>query len=176
MKGRLINLTQGLNGEYQLTISTREPAVLALWDDLRDGDINAEIKRFRRRRSLDANAYAWVLIDRLAARLGRTKAEVYREAIRGIGGVSEVCCVTDKAVPHLLEAWQHNGIGWFAETMPSKIAGCTNVILYCGSSTYDTKQMSALIDHLVQDCRAVGIETMTPREIAAINEAWEARR
>lgn len=175
MKARMINLTQGLDGEYQLTISTRDRAVIDQWNELHDGDINADIKRFRRRRSLDANAYAWVLIDRLAAVLKRGKTEVYREAIRDIGGVSETCCVTDQAVDALIQGWRHNGLGWFTETRPSKIAGCTNVTMYFGSSTYDTKQMSALIDHLVQDCKAVGIETMTPREIEAMNAAWEAR-
>ena len=172
MKARMINLTQGLDGEYQLTIGTRDKDVLTLWDDLHEGDIAAEIKRFRRRRSLDANAYAWVLIDKLAAALGRKKLEIYREAIRGIGGVSDTCCVTDRAVESLIHGWEHNGLGWFAETMPSKITGCTNVILYRGSSTYDSRQMSALIDSLIPDCEAVGIPTITPREIASMTAAW----
>ena len=130
------------------------------------------MKRWRERRSLDANAYCWTLIDKLAAARGLTKAEIYREAIRGIGGVSETVCVTDKAVDRLVEGWSHNGLGWFAETMPSKIPGCTNVILHYGSSTYDTKQMSALIDHIVQDCKAVGIETKTPHELESMLNDW----
>jgi hypothetical protein len=55
--------------------------------------------------------------------------------------------------------------------MPSKINGCTNVILYYGSSTYNTAQMSLLIDHLVQDAKALGIETMTPQELEALKIA-----
>lgn len=172
MKARMVNLTRGLDGEYQLTIGTRDAGILALWDDLHDKDIAAEIKRYRRRRSLDANAYAWLLIDKLAETLGRSKVDVYREAIRGIGGVSDTCCVTDRAVDNLVGGWEHNGLGWFAETMPSKIVGCTNVVLYRGSSTYDSRQMAALIDHLIQDCEAVGIPTITPQEIASLNYAW----
>ena len=44
------------------------------------------------------------------------------------------------------------------------------MVLYYGSSVYDTKQMSALIDHIVQDCKALGIETKTPAEIMLLNE------
>ena len=124
-------------------------------------------------------AYRWLpepvrasLLDKLAAQRGISKLDAYREAIRGIGGVSDTICATEKAAPKLVENWSHNGIGWFAETMPSKIDGCVNVILYYGSSTYDTKQMSSLIDHIVQDCKAVGIETKPPHELAALEQAW----
>ena len=55
----------------------------------------------------------------------------------------------------------------------SKLPGCTNVILYYGSSTYDSKQMARLIDNIIQDCKAVGIETATPAEIDAMKARWE---
>ena len=116
------------------------------------------------------------LIDKLAAALGMSKAEVYREMIREIGGVSETVCVRDRAVAQLIDGWRHNGLGWFAETVPSKIPGCTNVILYYGSSIYDTAQMHALIDAVVQGCRAVGIETLPPHELAALEAAWEGTK
>lgn len=169
MTGRVESLAYTRDGRALLTVSGG--AELAELFDTWQGK-PVEIKQQRPRRSLDANAYAWVLLDKLAAKLGRTKAEVYREAIRSIGGVSETVCVRDIAVDKLIEGWQHNGLGWFADTMPSKIKGCTNVVLYYGSSTYDTKQMSALIDAIVQDCKAVGVETLTPEQIAALNAAW----
>ena len=173
MTGRVESLAYTRDGRALLTVSGG--AELAELFDTWEGK-PVEIKQTRPRRSLDANAYAWVLIDKLAAKLGHTKAEIYREAIRSIGGVSETVCVRDVAVDKLIEGWQHNGVGWFADRMPSKLPGCTNVILYYGSSTYDTKQMSALIDAIVQDCKAVGIETLTPAQIAALNAAWEARK
>lgn len=134
-----------------------------------------EIKPIRPRRSLDANAYAWVLIDKLAAKLNLSKQEVYREAIRDIGGVSDTVCIQAKAVNSLISGWEHNGVGWFCETFPSKLKDCVNVVLYRGSSKYDSKEMSALIDHIIQDCKAVGIETLPPEKIAAMNAAWEAK-
>ena len=170
MKGKLLSLARGLDGGYLLTVQTADRAVEGLWAELKDADVSVDLKRHRKKRSLDANAYAWVLIDRLASVLGRSKAEIYREAIRGIGGVSDIVIVSDKAADSLVKGWEHNGLGWFAETMPSRQRGCTTVVLYYGSSVYDTAQMAALIDHLCQDCRAVGIDPTPPYQVAG----WEA--
>lgn len=172
MKGRLLDLAFGRDGKQRVTVELDEDFREG-WDALHDGEVAVEIKKYRKRRSLDANAYAWVLIDRLADKLRMAKTDVYRELIRNIGGVSQTVCVQDKAVQDLISGWSHNGLGWFAETMPSKLAGCTNVILYYGSSSYDSAQMSALLDLLIDDCKAQGIETTTPEELAKYKEEWK---
>jgi hypothetical protein len=56
--------------------------------------------------------------------------------------------------------------------MLSKLDGCTNVILYYGSSTYDVEQMSRLIENIVQDCKALGIETKPEAELNSLLEQW----
>ena len=131
-----------------------------------------ELVKTKKRRSLDANAYAWVLVDKIAAAIRLPKEEVYQNAIKSIGGVSDTVCVKDAAVDKLRQNWSKNGIGWLTETMPSKIAGCTNVVLYYGSSAYDTRQMSSLIDRLIEDARSLDIETMPPDRLEALLSAW----
>ena len=59
-----------------------------------------------------------------------------------------------------------------AEQSPSKIDGCVNVTVWYGSSTYDTEQMSRLIDQIVADCREANIEVLTPQELAALKSRW----
>ena len=66
----------------------------------------------------------------------------------------------EKAVERLCSGWKKNGIGWQTEVMPSKITGCKNVILYYGSSTYDSIQMSRLLDLIIQQCEQQGIPTL----------------
>lgn len=134
--------------------------------------LSIEVKPFRQRRSLDANAYCWVLIDRIAEKVNASKEDVYRQYITNIGGNSEVVCVKNNAVERLCDGWRRNGIGWQTETFDSKILGCTNVILYYGSSVYDTAQMSRLLDLIIGDCKALGIPTETPNEIARLKAMW----
>lgn len=158
----------------QLTLEVNELNDFKLIvDELKDRDkLSIEIKPYRARRSLDANAYAWVLMDRLAEKMGESKVDIYREYVRHIGGNSEIVCVKNSAAERLREGWGKNGIGWITDTLPSKIKGCTCIILYYGSSTYDTAQMSRLLDLITQDCKQLGIPTETPDEIARLKSLW----
>lgn len=176
--GKIVGANIGfMSKKPQLTLEINEiNDFKQLVDDMNGFEkLSVEIKPFRERRSLDANAYFFVLADKLAEKLNTTKEEIYKNAIKEIGGVSETVCVKNQAVERLCEGWCQNGIGWQTDTFPSKLEGCTNVILYYGSSTYDTAQMSRLIDNIVQDCKAVGIETRTPDEIASLLSMWEGR-
>ena len=161
-------------GKPQLLLEVNERNDFELLvDEMRDKDkLSIEVKPYRERRSLDANAYFWVLCDKLAEKLHKSKTEIYREYIKDIGGVSETVCIKNSAVERLCEGWSKNGIGWQTETFPSKIEGCTNVILYYGSSTYDSAQMNRLLHLITQDCAEQGIEYATPDEIARMMSLW----
>ena len=142
-------------------------------DSLDDGkEYKLEVKEFKQKRSLNANSYAWTLIDKLAEKLRMPKTDIYKSYIKEIGGNSDIVCCLDRAVSDLCQAWQGRGIGWLTETEPSKLEGCTNVRLYYGSSVYDTAQMSRLIELIVQDCKEHDIETLTPEEIDRMNAEW----
>lgn len=174
MNGKLKDLTRSRSGEWVISLSTPED-VSELFDELADKDVTFEIKQARKHRSLDANAYAWVLIDKIAEKTGERKTDIYRSAIREIGGVSTTVCVMDKAVDRLREGWSKNGIGWQTDTTKSQLPGCTNVILYYGSSAYDSRQMAALIDSLIQDAEALGIPTITDEQAGKMLGRWEKR-
>lgn len=134
--------------------------------------VSVKVGEFRQKRSLDANAYCWLLIGKLAEKLNIPLAEIYRSAIKDVGGNSEIVCAQDKAVKSLCDGWSGNGIGWVTDTMPSKIEGCTNVILYYGSSVYNTAQMSRLISIIQDECRQVGIETKSQEEVDSLLAQW----
>lgn len=173
--GRIIGANIGfMSNKPQLTLEVNElQGFKQLVDDLKECEkLSIEVKKFRERRSLDANAYAWVLMDKLASKMGESKEDIYREYIKNIGGNSETICAQNKAVDRLCEGWSKNGIGWQTDTFESKVPGCTNVILYYGSSTYDTEQMSRLLDLIIQDCKQLGIPTETPDEIARLKSLW----
>lgn len=159
------------NGVW-LCIKVNEPApARAFVVDKRDVTYDCEIKPHREKRSLDANAYYWALCGKLAAAVGQSPDEVYLRHIGDIGNY-EVLCLQDRALPDFERRWKSRHIGRFVETRASKIPGCTTVLAYYGSSDFDRAQMSRLIDNCIQDCKAVGIETMTPAELSRIKEDW----
>lgn len=172
MKARLLDLTISLDGKQRLTAEL-DGDFRHAWDELHEVDCEITVKKFRKKRSLDANAYCWVLLDKIAEKKRITRTEAYRNAIREIGGVSDTICVKNNAVERLKQQWCEQGTGWQAEDFPSAIPGWTNVILYYGSSSYDTKQMADLIDSIVQDAQSLGIETKTPEEINSLMEEYE---
>ena len=134
-----------------------------------------EVKEHRKKRSLDANAYCWVLINKIAEALRITPKEIYGQAIQNVGGNYEVIPIKADAAEHFKQVWEAQGLGWPCMDMgKSKLEGYRNLRAYYGSSTYDTKQMSQLIDNLVQDCKALDIETMTPDKLALLMEEWNA--
>lgn len=142
----------------------------------KEKEYSLEIKEHKKKRSLDANAYFWVLADKIAAKSGVEKTNVYRSYVKEIGGNSDIVCVQNKAVERFCTVFESHGIGWVTEQMLSKIEGCTNVICYYGSSTYNTVQMSRLIGLAIQDCKEYGIEYLTERELGAMLAAWGGDR
>lgn len=163
-----------MTGEPKLTliIDQKKDFMQGVDELMSKEKLSIEIKPYRPKRSLDANAYCWVLIDKIAKKLSISKDEVYRQHIKEIGGNSQIVCVITDSVEQLCDGWQRNGLGWLTETFPSKLAGCTNVILYYGSSSYDTEQMSRLLDNIIQDCEELGIQTETPAKIAEMKSLW----
>lgn len=175
LTGRLnynVSFTAKGNPIITIELNERIPA-LKMVDELHNAErVSIKIGKFKQKRSLDANAYCWVLISKLAEKLNIPKTDIYRNAIREIGGNSDTVCVQDKAVQSLRNGWERNGIGWQTETFPSKLDGCTNVVLYYGSSTYDTAQMSRLINSIVEDCKLQGIETKSQADIDSLLSQW----
>ena len=143
-------------------------------DDMKEGKVyEADLKEHRKRRSLDANSYAWVLLGKLANKVGLPKEEVYREFVKDVGGNYEILPIRNDAVDKWITNWQGKGIGWVCDILgESKLDGYTNVITYYGSSTYDSLQMSKLINLIVEECKQQGIETMTPAELALLMDGW----
>lgn len=124
--------------------------------------------------ALQTNAYLWVLLDKLAAALGQTKEELYRGFIREIGVFRDFHLAPEEAATFEV-AWSRLGTGWVTEQVDYTRDGEQVVIrAYYGSSQYNTKQMTRLIRSVAEECKAQGIETMTPEELAGLMDRWEA--
>ena len=139
----------------------------------KDKLLQVKIKQYRQKRSLDANAYCWILAQKIAEVIGNTKEFVYKRAIRQVGQF-EIVPIKDDAVERWIKNWESKGLGWQSIIMgDSKLKGYTNTINYFGSSTYNTKEMSILLEEIVHQAKELGIDTMTDTEKKQLIEMWE---
>ena len=133
-----------------------------------------KLTSWREKRSLSANAYAWVLLGKLSAALHLPPEEIYRQLIPDVGGNYTAVTVDLTGLNKLRETWGNNGKGWLVDVIGAGVKpGTVDVALYYGSSVYDTAQMARLIDLIVDECRENGIEYLPPDQLAAMLEEWD---
>ena len=167
-----------ITNKAEVTLSINEKnSLTSCYDELHQCEkLSFKIDKHRKKRSLNANAYAWKLITDLAENQGVPKEEVYRKQIKEVG-VCRQAEIDEKAVDTLIHSWGLHGLGWFSEKLDyGEHEGFVLIDLYYGSSCYNTAQMSRLISNIVQDCEAVGIPTKTPDEIANMLSLWEKEK
>lgn len=154
----------------ELILSTKDPTARQLVYNFKAG--HYELKKKPKKRSTNANAFCWDLCTRIGKAAGVTKEDVYRRNIREVGEYTPLP-IKAEAIEEFQKIWSNHGVGWFADVIDnSKIPGYKLVFAYHGSSTYDTAQMSRLIESLIQDAHALGIETLSEREKSLLIEEW----
>ena len=174
--GKIKNASVGLfSRKPELTLEIDDKNALTLeYDKLKDREkLSIEVKPYRPKRSNSANAYAWVLMDKIAESQGITKEEVYLKQIQKVG-VFQPIAINEAAVDTMIHSWSLHGMGWIAQRIgPAEEKGFVEMALYYGSSSYNTKQMSRLIENIIQECNILEISTKTPDEIADMLSLWE---
>ena len=177
MIAKLKDLLRGRDGEWILSLSTPvDPR--ELFDRLHDKEIDVDIKQHRAKRSLDANNFAWVLIDKIAAEMHLKKTEVYLKEIKEIGGISTCVAVREDFVDSYIEAWKNGHIGRDAWVVPSREdkPGWKVVKVRLGSSDFDTMQMHTLISNLIMEAESIGIPTISEEEERKMIGDWGKKR
>ena len=151
----------------------KQPEVI---EQLKNEDkLDIDIKKYRKKRSLDANAYCWVLCDKIAKEISKdgtitTKEDIYKDAIKNIG-TFEPMIVEEKAFENFKRIWEKQGLGFLIQEVTRKDK-CVKVHCYYGSSTYDSKEMSLLIELLVEEAKQLNIEVKTEQEIESLLSTW----
>lgn len=142
-------------------------------DGLTDTDLRLTLTKWRERRSKDANAYFHVLSDKLADARRMSKAKMknyllyhYGQKCRDKDG-NLVCIKTNADEDELISRSDIHC--WYIKPAPD---GTPMYVLLEHSRYFDSYQMSVLIDGVVEECKAQGIETMTPDEIAKLKQNW----
>lgn len=126
------------------------------------------------KRTNDANRYCWTLLEKLARELEIPKEDIYREQIRDIPQKPSKVLVKTAEVEEEIKVWKRGGLGWYADVVgeSTEHKGYTWIDRFKGSSSFDKKQMSLLIDNIICECKAFNIETRTPEQIAKMISLW----
>lgn len=158
--------------KISLLLDTKE---LEIVEQLKnENKLNIELKKYRQKRSLDANNYFWKLLQEICELAEIDTIEEYKRRVKELGIFRRFRIETDN-VSTFEKMWTSQGIAWFCEIFDTEIIGNTEfkiINAYYGSSSFNTKQMSRLIDNLVQDCKDYGIETKSQAEIDSLIESW----
>ena len=132
-----------------------------------DKKYTIEIKEYREKRSLDANAYCWVLIANIADAVVKSKEDVYFDMLKAYGQCGVI------KVPNAMTENFKRAYKYHEEHEKLTDEKAVYFRFYVGSSNYDTKEMSGLIEGIIHEAQQLDIETKTPYEIERIMNTWE---
>ena len=156
-------------GQWNITFTMNEASAINEVNNIQSCEkLSIKAVKHRNKRSLDANAYCWVILQKIAEVLHRDKWNVYLEML-GKYGVFTHIIVKPNVVDKVKEEWRT-----VKELGEVSVNGMTGIQLQCyfGSSTYNTKEMSVLIDGIVYEAKELGIETLPPDELERMKIEW----
>lgn len=140
-----------------------KPEKIIQWLFKQDLDKEFEIKEKRNKRSKSQNAYCWELIGKIADALRKSKEEVYLQMLKDYG---------QSEIVSMLSSINPKGYFKYYESIGTGIVNnkeFTHYKIFKGSSEFDTKEMTIFIDGIIQECKQLDIETLTPEQIASMN-------
>ena len=142
-------------------IGTPKELSMYLWN--LDNDKKYEIKEYKPKRTLSQNSYAWVLINELANKMKMSKEEMYINLLEDYSQCLMIPVEKGKKPNGYFKYYKYIA----TTSINGKEADYYKV--FKGSSEFDTEEMSIFLDGIIQECKQLGIETLTPKEIEVMN-------
>lgn len=178
--------TTGTLEEINIDYKTNKPKISFLINDrsklpsieeLKGIKLKIIAKKDIKERSSNANKYFWKLLQELCELAEINTIKEYKRRVKELGIFRRFRIEKDN-VNTFEKMWSTQGIAWFSEIFDTEIIGNIEfkiINAYYGSSSFNSKQMSRLINDLVEDCKIYGIETKTPAEIESLLESWDKK-
>lgn len=175
--GKVQNITKDYEtNKWQITLSVNEPSAMNSVHEIKSCErLSIKAEPYKKKRSLDANAYAWVLFTKIANAISTngaviSKDDVYEEMLQKYGvlhqdedGYITVTVREDVDMSKIQGHWKfYKGNGKFSSYLMIK-----------GSSEYNTAEMAKFIDAVVQEAKELGIETLPPAELERMVSLWQ---
>lgn len=171
--GKIQNVSKDwMTGQFNITFTVNEASAINEIEDIKDCEkLSIKAVKYREKRSLDANAYLWVLCTKIAEIVRSSKDEVYEEMLQKYGVFYQdeegnYITITVKSEVDMTRIEGH----WKYYKSNGKF---TSYLLIKGTSEYNTAEMSHFIDSVVQEAKELNVETMTPAELERMKSAWQ---
>jgi len=165
-KAKIIDLKTNFNNQTIATILFESRGIRSHLYSFLNKDIKINIKKFFKKRSTNANSYAWALITELANVLDMSKEEVYLLKLKDYGQ-SELVLISEDVNPKYF-------FKYYSEEGQTVVKGKKYkwYKVYKGTSEYDTREMSIFINGLIRDCEEQNIYTKPKKEVDKLLESW----
>lgn len=158
-----------LTQKYDITFEIENQPLADIQALSSEKKLDIKVKKHREKRSLDANGYMWVLLQKIAEATATSKEEVYLIMLQRYSRAFTHIIVKEQAVERMKQLYRT-----CVDLGKVKVGNMEGhqLQVYYGSSTFDTKEMSVLLDGIIGECHQLGISTMTPDEISEMKQKW----
>lgn len=169
--GKLVNVTKDLfNGKLNITFEVDTYSVDEINAFNQTSDVlDIIVKPHKKKRSLDANGMLWACLGQIASVLRTDKWEVYLHMLKRYGQYTYIC-----VKPHMVDAMK-------AQWRECEVVGTIDIngkeaiqmLVYFGSSTYNTQEFSVLLDGVISEMKEIGLQPPASKEMQMALEQWE---
>ena len=168
--GKILNIVNNaITGQMQVTLSVdQREQMVSEYDSLKDEHLSIKIAKHTKKRSLDANAMLWSCLSMMAIALGTDKWDVYLKMLCRYGKFTYI-----SIKPEALESFKAM---WRECEVVGEQNGMIDVLCYFGSSTYNSKEFSVLLDGVISEMKEMGLTPPPTEEMRRAIERLEVNR
>lgn len=139
--------------------------------------LTVAVEWYKEKRSLNANAYFHVLVDKIAEAMQLGADETKVKMVLEYGAIATECgepvIVALPKSANVADYYKY--AKWIADFTAKNKKPYSQYVFYKHTHTLDKAEMKRLIDGVVYEAKELGIETRAPEELANLIAAWEAQ-
>jgi hypothetical protein len=165
--GKIESISYNLSGGVQVTLTANIKAEKLI--ELKDVELDVKLSKYRKKRSLSANSLMWIYLQKMAEVLQSDKWSIYLQMLRKYGQFTYVV-VKPQAVEEFVKNWRECEVLGEIEVNGNK---GVQILCYFGSSTYNTKDFSFLLNGIIEECKEIGIDTISDEEFERLMKDYE---
>lgn len=164
--------TDWATGQHNITFSINESSALAEIEHIQECErLSIEAKPYRKKRSLDANGMLWACLGEMAAVLRTDKWDLYLLMLKRYGQYTYIC-VKPNMVDAMKRQWREIEVVGDIDINGKQ---AVQLLCYFGSSTYDSKEFSVLLDGVVSEMKEMGLQPPPSKDMQRALEQWEKK-